>query len=370
MASALAGGLLLGLTFLTGYYMSWFFLFFLIFALPIFAALRWNVITAFVRANLSHVLLALGAATIGFAGGALAVLVVYLPAIKALEGLTTQNFLVQAATFRDLINVSDTDLVWGALLRWSGAIVPYRLTLTEIHLAVTPLLVLASITGIYLSTRVVRASEYDRLVAAIGVAILFAFAMVYAFTITYRGEWSPFFLVQKVIPGAVGIRVGFRSQVISGMFITLAFALGAEAWLRRGSVSLTPSLVVLAVGGLLVTEQVDIRSLSHLDRIKEEALLAAVPPPPSQCRAFAYYNDGSRPQAAILVDAMRIGQKFHLPTVNGYSGGVPEGWDLANVWDPAYLDRVKQWLRVKGFAGPLCYYVEPTKTWSFVDLAR
>ncbi len=65
---------------------------------------------------------------------------------------------------------------------------------------------------------------------------------------------------------------------------------------------------------------------------------------------------------------MRIGQKFNLPTVNGYSGGVPTGWNLGNVWDPAYLERIKHWSRDKGLVGTLCYYVEPTKTWSFIDV--
>jgi hypothetical protein len=160
------------------------------------------------------------------------------------------------------------------------------------------------------------------------------------------------------------------------MFITVAFALVAEAYLRRCAASasrsgvLARSLTVLAIGGVLVTEQVNLGSTSELDRTKQQALLAAVPPPPAQCRAFAYYNDESRSLAAIHIDAMRISQKFGLPTVNGYSGGVPEGWNLAGVWEPAYLDHVKKWLRDNGFARPFCYYVEPTKTWSFVDLAR
>jgi hypothetical protein len=203
---------------------------------------------------------------------------------------------------------------------------------------------------------------------------------MYVLTISIRGEWSPFFLVQEVVPGAVGIRVGFRSQVISGMFIAVAFSVVAEAFLRGRSAekssteegrrirALEPA--VLLVGTLLLLEQVNLASMSSFDRIKEQALLASVPAPPSGCRAFAYYNDGSRSLAAVLVDAMRISQKFGVPTVNGYSGGAPPGWTLNGVWEGDYVDRVKQWVRVKDIAGPLCLYVEPTKTWSFMDLSR
>ena len=104
-----------------------------------------------------------------------------------------------------------------------------------------------------------------------------------------------------------------------------------------------------------------------LDRFQEIGFLDATPSPPAACHVFAIYNDGSRMLQAIHIDAMRISQEFDLPTVNGYSGGVPPGWDLGGVWDPSYLDRVKKWLRDKGIAGPLCYYVVPTKTWSVVE---
>jgi hypothetical protein len=374
LACAFFGGLLLGLTFLTGYYMSWFSVFFLILALPVFFLLCRRAVQEFVKANRKRVQLAMAAAAAGFFVGAAGVAVVYLPAISALRGLTEETFLNQAATFRDLINVSDTNLIWGWFLKWSHLIPPRRLQLTEVHLAVTPLLVVTAGVGIYLSFRARGASAYDRLAYTVGAAVFFGFAALYLLTISFRGEWSLFLLVQKIIPGAVGIRVGFRSQVVSGMFVCVALALGAEAFLRRCARNLSPSSVsigstiVLALGLLLLTEQANLASLAHFDRTKENALLASVPPPPNQCRAFAYYNDGSRALAAIHVDAMRIAQKYGLPTVNGYSGRAPVGWNLSNVWEPDYLDRVKDWARHKGFVGPLCFYSEPTKTWSVWNL--
>ena len=66
---AFAGGLLLGLTFLTGFYMTWFFVFFLMFALPVFVGLQWRSVVAFVHTNLKSVLVAFAAAATGLASG-------------------------------------------------------------------------------------------------------------------------------------------------------------------------------------------------------------------------------------------------------------------------------------------------------------
>src|SRR5205085_2527275 len=174
---------------------------------------------------------------------------------------------------------------------------------------------------------------------------------------------SLFLVLQKFVPGAIAIRVGFRSQVLSAMFITLAFAVAAEAYLRRAerrdparASAGRASLAILLLGGVLALEQVDLKSLSFADRDKEAAIVASAPPPPVSCRAFAIYNDGSRMLQAIHIDAMRLAQRFGIPTVNGYSGGNPIGWNLSNIWEAEYLDRVRRWARDKGIAGPLCLY--------------
>jgi hypothetical protein len=191
--------------------------------------------------------------------------------------------------------------------------------------------------------------------------------MLYVLTISFRGTTSLFLLVvQEIVPGAIAIRVGFRSQVVSALFITLAFALAAEAYLRRTertSAGGIHSLAILLVGMVLALEQVDLRSLSFADREREIAVVANAPPPPAFCRVFAIYNDGSRKLQAIHIDAMRLSQRFGIPTLNGYSGGNPPGWDFGNVWEGNYIEKLKAWSRNKGVAGPLCLYDATTKTW-------
>ena len=372
---AFCGGIVLGLTFATGYYMAWFFVFFLTFALPLFLVLIWAEFIEFVRASLARAIIALAAAAAGFCLSAIVVVWIYLPTVSALRSLTRANFLAYTATFRDIINVSDGNLLWGWLLRSSGVIPLNRLQLTEAHLAVTPLLVITVTVGTIFLLRARQPVSYDKSAVAICTSIIFGYLMLYVFTISVLGR-SLFLLVQDFVPGAVAIRVGFRSQVLSSLFMTLAFAIAAEAYLRHDANKLTSwyhlgrpgrTLAVLAVAVLVALEQVDLRSVAQLDRVREDAMLASVPRPPAECRAFAIYNDGSRMLQAIHIDAMRISQKFGLPTINGYSGGNPSGWDFGNVWEPSYLDKVRKWARDKGIAGPLCLYDATVKSWRPID---
>jgi hypothetical protein len=369
---AFAAGLLFGMVFTTGFYMPWFFTFFLLLAFPIFAFCYWTKIVEYWRPHRRRLIVASVAAVVGFGIGAALLLSIYGPAIATLRGLSTNQYLVTAATFRDIINVSDGNLLWGALLRATHLIPLERLQMTEVHLAVTPLLVLTTITGTVLLLRDRQRTDYGRMAAALCVAILFGYVMLYVLTISFRGTTSLFLLVvQKIVPGAIAIRVGFRSQVVSAMFITLAFAVMAEAYLRRAerrdpahiSAGGVRTLAIFLVGGVLALEQVDLRSLSFADREREVAIVASAPSPPASCRAFAIYNDGSRKLQAIHIDAMRLAQRFGIPTLNGYSGGNPPGWDFGNVWEPNYIYKLKMWARAKGLAGPLCLYDASVKTW-------
>lgn len=367
-AFAFAAGLLYGLAFTTGFYMPWFFTFFLVLALPVFVFRYRTTIAEYVRAHRRRLIVASVAGAVGFGIGAAVLLSIYGPAIATLRGMSANQYLVTAATFRDIINVSDGNLLWGALLRATHVIPLGRLQMTEVHLAVTPLLVLATVVGMVLLLRGRQLSDYERMAAALCVAVLFGYVMLYVLTISFRGTTSLFLLVQKIVPGAIAIRVGFRSQVISALFITLAFAVVMEAYLRRAerqdaSAGRVRSLAILLVGGVLALEQVNLQSLSFADREREVALIASAPPPPASCRVFAIYNDGSRMLQAIHIDAMRLAQRFGIPTVNGYSGGNPIGWDLGHVWEAEYLDRVRRWARDKGVAGPLCLYDATVKMW-------
>jgi hypothetical protein len=51
----------------------------------------------------------------------------------------------------------------------------------------------------------------------------------------------------------------------------------------------------------------------------------------------------------MLVSVMR-----GVPTVNGYSGYIPRGWELREVEAPDYEQRVARWIAEHHVAGPVC----------------
>jgi hypothetical protein len=70
------------------------------------------------------------------------------------------------------------------------------------------------------------------------------------------------------------------------------------------------------------------------------------------CRSFfikgasaAYASRSSNMWALYSIDAMFVSLDHHLPTLNGYSAWVPDGWRLFNPQEPGYDHAVHEWIQ-------------------------
>jgi hypothetical protein len=70
-----------------------------------------------------------------------------------------------------------------------------------------------------------------------------------------------------------------------------------------------------------------------------------------RCQSFfikppsaAYWSRSENTWALSNVDAMFISLNHRLPTLNGFSAWVPEGWDLRNPPEPEYAHRARVWI--------------------------
>jgi hypothetical protein len=125
-------------------------------------------------------------------------------------------------------------------------------------------------------------------------------------------------------------------------------------------------LRILAVVLLLVilAEQLNSTSQSQMRRSAQIALLAAVPSVPAGCTSF--FVTDSVPNRLHYYEyqtaAMMISQHVGLPTINGYSGDRPPGWNLYPEL-PGYLAHVKQWTTTHGLKTGVCGYDLGTREW-------
>jgi hypothetical protein len=170
------------------------------------------------------------------------------------------------------------------------------------------------------------------------------------------GQFSPYYLVYLLIPGAKAVRVIARYQI----FLAAPVIVLAVLYLSQNSLRIAKPLLAIIVA-LLVVEEINIAPPLSLDRFHEIAWLAAIPSPPSNCQAF--FVSAARPEALFgpatdklvshNIDAMLIAETKRLPTVNGSSTFLPSGWHLESPDSPSYLAMVKAFASQNGVRG-LC----------------
>ena len=117
---------------------------------------------------------------------------------------------------------------------------------------------------------------------------------------------------------------------------------------------------------LAAIEQVNLKQASAVSRKFERQHLSAVGRPPLECRTFYVAAEHDRVQE----DAMRIAQAQHLPTINGDSGLVPQGWGLGEPYKAGYEEQATCWAVRRGIAEGLCRVDVGSGTWTVFDVDR
>jgi hypothetical protein len=376
LLGAFAAGLY-GLLFSTGYYMAWFFgLGLLIFA-PVAALHAWPQLWAWWAAGPRRALglavtagLSLLAALSGFAA-------IYLPVLATGAGRSFGEYLHYAPRPNDLINVGMDNIIWSGLIRSLGLISDERLGFHEVAIALTPTVQVLLLSSALLAfhPRFWPRDPHGRVsralvIAGAGVCVLF-----YLLTIKI-GRFSPFRGLYALVPGATAIRVGYRGMVVANLFAVIAIGLTVDqavrlclrepdAFLRRAGATAVTAVFLLAA-----IEQVNLSRQANLSRQFERRHLAAVGSAPRECRSFYVAPQTGRAPYEVQIDAMILSLVEHRPTINGYSGLSPPGWDFYDTTTLDYEQRARRWAASRGIADGLCRIDVTTGTWTLVDVER
>ena len=196
-----------------------------------------------------------------------------------------------------------------------------------------------------------------------GLVAVLATTLFLLLGLEYPGNISPWWFIYKFIPGGGSIRAVSRYVIVLALPLSIAITFAFEImWAlirkaRKQEIRLGLSGLLLLWGAMMVFEQVGLppypafsksAELSRLEYLSEKL--------PAQCGAFYVDLDPRLPYDAtnIQIDAMLISAVRGIPTLNGYSGANPKDWNLYPVRSPRYHEYVQDWINRNRIDVPVC----------------
>jgi len=160
--------------------------------------------------------------------------------------------------------------------------------------------------------------------------LLTSFFMALIFTVRGPEYQSPYYYLYKFLPGFGAIRQLGRFNLLlvllSGILIQQMTAIGITQKRTTLYTSLTAALLLGVIAENAINRGNVFSRESNQHRIESIANLVKASQRQSKCKAFFL----GLPELDWIVnnDAMWVSQLTGIPTLNGYSGNYPLGWDL------------------------------------------
>jgi hypothetical protein len=364
-------GLLSSLFLFSTYYVAWFSMFAGVVVFVFVCAFAPRVMKAEVVGALTTGWRSLLGAVAGAVLGLVPFWLTYIPVLDQLGSRNYGNALFYAAKWNDVINVGAGNVLWGGLFHnsWSA---PSPASYEDSY-ALTPVLMLTVIAGA-VAILVALLARRTKLTASLRVALALCSTVILFAVFPIDTHIGSLWVVVWNVPGATAIRAIDRIEVAASLVAAFALvALGTEAlrhWQRlRASAVLRALAAILLI--VILAEQLNSTSPSQMRRSAQIALLASVPPASAGCTSF-FVTDSVRNHLHFYeyqTEAMMISQRVGLPTINGYSGDNPPGWNLGYPELPGYLAYVKQWTTMHGLTTGVCDFDLGTNKWRTHPLA-
>ena len=355
IVSGASFGLLLALLLLSTYYTSYFSL--LAAAVVILVALGFGGrrFLARTRADVMRYWPLLAVTFTALALGLVPFLVTYLPARRQAGGTTYGQVLGYAGRLHDLVNVSAGNTLWGSAVRHLGS--DAGTAGYEHTYATTPILMLAALVGGVMCLRWVRNGTAAKPLIS-QTAVVLAVSSVVVALLPIQTPIGSLWAIVYHLPGASAMRAIDRIQIVTGLLVVLALtAVATEISAHRIAY---PNKMLRFVGSavivLTLVEQLNTTAVSLISDKRQSALLGSATRAPASCRSF-YVVDSAAPEMPFFefqLDAMLVGQRIGLPTVNGYTGYNPSSWDLEEPGLPGYSAALISWAELEGVANGLC----------------
>lgn len=356
-----AAGVALGSWALTCFYITWFFIFFIvILALALLCVAEQAQRANLWRAVKQHIWVVVAVGVVAIVS-MIPLLSVYLP--KAAESGVRSYASAQhyAVTLPGILQLGETNILFGELyLKFLKVIAPsYTWEGEYYNTGIAPIIfVLFCFAGWAIFRNRTR-SPSGQFVWAIYLASLVTWLCVIKV-----GGHSLWFFVYHLFPGAKALNVIGAYQIFLSFPIVVVVVIYLSKLVPRLPVS-----ILLILGGLLVLEEMN-RAYIALDRHAELAKVANLSAPPESCKVF--YVSGWPKQESVIdniyahnVSAMLIAEILKIPTINGFASFNPPDWNLANPNNGTYDERVRSYLNSHAIMD-VCKLDLSSKQWQLI----
>ena len=297
----------------------------------------------------------LAMALLVFAAAVAPFLYVYLPSLHRLGGRTAEEVWLYLARPQDLWNVGEGNRVWGRTLAPFAWGPRYVYAHFETERGWPPLTLAVFFATLGAAVWVLRGSaprdaRWARRGVACGAATILGWVVIQRI-----GDFSPWWWVYRLVPGASAIRAPVRLSLVLNCLVVAVVALGLDRVARRAGWG-HAAAALLAL--LVVGEQWNDTKIARLSRTTERWTFGAVQAPPPACRVFYVASEhagvaGLTTDSEAQVDAILIAQDFGIATINGYSGSRPPGWNL-DTTRADYEENARAWAAAHGLDDGLC----------------
>ena len=352
----------LALQLLTGFYSGWFFIFWAgVFLLLTLLFARSRKIVLDVLRRFWPALLA-GIAV--FTAALIPFVVAYLPIVRSIGGRPYVEIESLIPVPLSFFVMGQRNYLWGGISEAIQARHPMSPEL-QIGIGLVPSLVWLALVvfAVGVLIRMLRGSQVASRNLFLAQSII-ASCLIVLIGMRYGNHFSPWQFVYSFVPGAQAIRGVSRYALVLALPMAIAFAhvihfaierISRVADKRRRAVLFGCLLVLIGLG--LVEqfgrkEGFDGFSISaenlYLNRVAQGL--------PNDCSSFyvAVKPAALHNQFEYQIDAIFVSMMKGMPTLNGYSGQLPPGWNLWEVMDPSYVNNVKQWIELHQIKGNIC----------------
>lgn len=368
----------LGLLFFTSYYPAWYFVFtialyglvaFLIAALGTGLKEALREVMAFVKTR---------AGNLGISFGVLIVALIpfwltYAPLIFSNAGRSFDLVLDFLPRARDIVNVSGHNYAWSSILARIGFDFGNR----EVQLG-SPWLALV-LFAVFSAFQVRALAVRRNVPTGLDTSMLILAAtgiLIYALVIKVHGA-SAWYVVYRLVPGASALRAAGRYLMVVDMIVVAVVVYHLNRTYRAWREGASPSRRLVLSGGLavmaacLIAEQANGTSF-RLDKAAQLDFMASFSEPAADCQAFFIDHPSQLdlPVGYYQLDAMMVGMKLGLPTINGYSGIGPDPAFSMVPSGAEYQYDIMNWLRAHGAVGGICELDYQSRTFTSVDVNR